>query len=98
MSGKFTVDPQELQSTANFLSNAAESYKRIYTELMNKASNMGAAYDSDDNRAFVSQIQGCTGDLRAMAQRLEDTADILMQQKSNYEQQSEANIAAVRRL
>lgn len=98
MIGRFAVDPQELQTTATFLKDAAESYQRIYTELMNVAGNMGAAYDSEDNRAFVEKIHGCTGELRAMAERLEQTADILMQQKTNYERQTEANISAVRRL
>ena len=98
MAGKFTVDLEELSRTASFLKDAAASYQRISVQLMDRATHMGAAYDSDDNRASVTQIQGCTSDLRMMAQRLNDTADMLMQQRHNYEERMEGNIAAVRRL
>ena len=98
MAGKFTVDLEELSRTASFLKDAAASYQRISAQLMDRATHMGAAYDSDDNRAFVMQIQGCTSDLRVMAQWLNDTADMLMQQRHNYEERMEGNIAAVRRL
>ena len=59
---------------------------------------MGSAYDSEDNRVFVSQIQSCTVELQNMAERLSKTAGILLNQKANYEKQTEANVSAARRL
>lgn len=98
MAGRFAVDPAQLEQTARYLQDASESYQRIYNQLISAAESMGASYDSEDNRVFVSQIQSCTGELHAMAERLSKTAGILRNQKANYEKQTEANVAAARRL
>ena len=98
MAGRFAVDPAQLEQTARYLQDASESYQRIYNQLISAAESMGASYDSEDNRVFVCQIQSCTVELQNMAERLSKTAGILLNQKANYEKQTEANVAAARRL
>ena len=54
MAGRFAVDPAQLEQTARYLQDASESYQRIYNQLISAAESMGASYDSEDNRVFVS--------------------------------------------
>lgn len=98
MSGKFTVDTSELGNVAALLRSSAEDYDRIGKQLLQEATGMGSAYDSDDNRAFVSQIQGCCDDLQAMVKKLQSIAAVLDKQKQVYVTVTEHNTEQVRKL
>ena len=67
MAGRFAVDPAQLEQTARYLQDASESYQRIYNQLISAAESMGASYDSEDNRVFVSQIQSWWENLSGFA-------------------------------
>ena len=98
MAGNFSLDPNELREVAAFLRQSAEEYGSISKQLMNAATTMGSAYDSDDNRAFVSQIEGCTGDLNNMVAKVKQQAQVLKKQADFLEKLTSDNTAAVRQL
>lgn len=88
----------DMASTAQKLEKYSESYTDIYTQLMQKANTMGAAWDSADNLAFVEQINGFTEKLKAMADKLLSDSQVLTQQKSNYVERQDDNIVQVKKL
>ncbi|MCH4168330.1 MAG: WXG100 family type VII secretion target [Streptococcaceae bacterium] len=92
------VTPEVLKKTSNELKSLADSYQNIYTQLMNQARTMGAAWQSQDNLAFVSQIEGFCEDLEKMKASLENVSQITMRQATNYSETIAHNIAQIKRL
>ena len=80
------------------LQSDSETYTEIYTELMQKASTMGAAFEGADNLAFVEQITGFTEELKAMADKLSLASQTLDKQRANYVAQQDSNITEVKKL
>ena len=98
MSDRFSIDPDAVAKVAVQIRSNAEEYHTIATKLLQLATTMGSAYDSDDNRAFVNQIEGCTDDLKAMVDKLTVISTILDKQQSNFVAVSEHNSQEVRKL
>lgn len=94
----FSVDPQALKGTASKLSGASEEYERIYKQLIQVATSMGQAYDSEDNKRFVSSIEGCCTALQAMADKLRTASETLTRDAENYLSTEEFNAQAAGRL
>lgn len=94
----FSVEPQALIETAGKLSGASEEYERIYKQLIQVATSMGQAYDSEDNRRFVSSIEGCCAALQEMANTLRTASETLNQGAKNYTSTEEHNTQAAGRL
>ena len=92
------VNPEELGVAADKLNSISEEYTQIYTQLLQHANTMGDAWASEDNLAFVDQINGFCQDLKDMAARLNLAADTLRTQKQNYQNQQSTNIAQVKKL
>lgn len=89
---------EEMKKAAQKLLELSETYTEIYSQLMQEASTMGAAWDGADNLAFVEQIQGFTEELKAMATKLSTAGQTLDQQRANYVERQEDNIAQVKKL
>lgn len=87
----FSVDPSALNQKAAMLDQHAESYDTISTQLHTAATTMGAAYDSADNRSFVSRMEECVKDLRLMANKLRAAAETLRGQATIYTNQENDN-------
>ena len=98
MGKKIRVTPEELETASQKLSGYSETYTEIYTQLLQEAGTMGEAWEGEDNLAFVDQINGLLEELKSMAQKLMTGSEALHQQKTNYVQRQEANIAQVRKL
>ena len=94
----FTVDPPELHSAAKKFYQLAEEYTSVYNRLMNAARTMGSAWDAADNLAFVEQINGFCAELKDMASHLQQAAQALDQQGTNYETVRDNNTSGVRKL
>ena len=95
----FTVSSFDGMSRASKeLQSDSEAYTEIYTELMQKASTMGAALEGADNLAFVEQITGFTEELKAMADKLSLASQTLDKQRANYVAQQDSNITEVKKL
>lgn len=93
-----TTDTQAMKENASKLEEISAAYTEIYTQLMQKAETMGSAWDSEDNLAFVTQITGFSDDLKLMATKLQNAAEILRQQSTNYETLVNENVASVKKL
>ena len=89
---------EEMAKAAKKLQALSETYTEIYTQLMQEANTMGAAWEGADNLAFVEQINGFTEDLKAMAAKLSNASQTLDQQRANYAARMESNIAQVKKL
>lgn len=88
----------EMARSSKSLQEDSESYTEIYTELMQKASTMGAAFEGADNLAFVEQITGFTEELKNMADKLLLASQTLEKQRANYVAQQDSNITEVKKL
>lgn len=95
---KFTVDPPELHKASQKFTELAGEYSTIYGRLMNTASTMGDAWKAADNLAYVEQINGFCEELKLMTTHLEQAAQALTQQATNYEAARDNNIASVKKL
>ena len=94
----FTVDPVALHNAAQKFTQLSQEYTTVYTRLMNAAQTMGDAWNSADNLAVVEQINGFVADLKSMATHLDQAAQTLNQQATNYETVRDNNITAVKQL
>ena len=92
------VTPEELEKASGRLYQISGTYIEIYSQLMQDASTMGAAWEGEDNLAFVDQITGFCEELKQMADKLELASKALKQQSDNYAARQEANITQVRKL
>ncbi len=95
---KFTVDPPELHSAAAKLTDYSAEYTTIYNRLITAASTMGEAWNAADNLAFVEQINGFCEELKAMSTHLEQAAQAMEKQATNYETTRDTNITSVKQL
>ena len=98
MGKTFSVDVQTLENGAKELADISHNYSAISSQLMDKASTMGAAWEAEDNLAFVSQITGFCDEMKAMASKLQSASEILSTQAKNYQTHMEDNITQVRKL
>lgn len=94
----FTVDPAALHAAATKFTQLSQDYTTVYNRLLNSARNMGDAWSSADNQAFVEQINGLCEELKAMATHLETASKTLDQQATNYEQTRDNNSRQVKQL
>ncbi len=98
MGKRIRVTPQEMETASKKLAEMSETYKGIYTQLMQAASTMGEAWEGEDNLAFVDQINGLNDDLKNMADKLLTASRALDTQRANYAQTQENNMVQVRKL
>lgn len=89
---------EEMAKASKKLQSLSETYTEIYTQLLQEASTMGAAWDGADNQAFVEQINGFTEELKAMAAKLTTASQTIEAQRQNYVNRQEANIVDVKKL
>lgn len=92
------VTPEELEAAAKKLSEQSSTYTQIYQQLMQQTSEMGAAWEGEDNLAFVNQISGFCEELQNMASKLLTASETLMKQRANYAARQQANIEQVKQL
>ena len=88
----------ELARASKMLMALSETYKSIYSQLLQEASTMGSAWEGADNLAFVEQINGFTEELKMMAAKLERASQALTRQKENYVARQDNNITQVKKL
>ncbi len=89
---------EEMEKASKKLHEISETYTRIYTQLMQEAQTMGAAWEGADNLAFVERITGFTEELQAMAGKLLHASEVLELQKQNYEARQQDNMDQVGKL
>lgn len=95
---KMTTDTGEMHKASEKLTQQAEEYTSIYTRLLNTASTMGEAWKAPDNLAYVDQINGFLEELKAMTSHIDQSAQALNQQATNYEATVENNVVGVKKL
>ena len=88
----------DMAKASQRLQSLSETYTEIYTQLMQEANTMGAAWEGADNLAFVEQINGFTEELKAMATKLSTASQTLEQQRANYVARQDNNITQVKKL
>lgn len=98
MGKSIMVMPEELAKASQRLQETSESYTEIYSQLLKEAQTMGAAWEGEDNLAFVEQINGFCEELKSMASKLSYAGQALEKQRVNYVNRQESNIAQIRKL
>ena len=88
----------DMEKASKQLQQHADTYKDIYTKLLRIASTMGSAWEGADNQAFVNQINGFADNLKFMSDHLSQDSKLLHQQKTNYVNRQDDNIAQVKKL
>lgn len=89
---------EEMERASQKLQGLSETYTQIYSQLLQEAGTMGAAWEGADNLAFVEQINGFTEELKAMADKISVASQALHQQKENYVARQNDNIIQVAKL
>lgn len=89
---------EEMAKASKKLQSLSETYTEIYTQLLQEAGTMGAAWDGADNLAFVEQINGFTEELKAMAAKLSTASQTIATQRENYIRRQDDNITQVKKL
>ena len=92
------VTPEQLEVASRKLAGQSQTYTQIYQQLMQEAGTMGAAWEGEDNLAFVNQITGFTDEMKMMADKLQTASDAMETQRKNYKNRQDANIAQVKQL
>jgi len=92
---RFSVDPPELRNAAAQFQSNASAYQSVYNSLLNTANTMGEAWRAEDNLAFVNQINTLCLKLNAMVEHLNQAAQGLIQQATNYESTRDHNKTSV---
>ncbi len=88
----------EMANASQKLQSLADTYTEIYTQLLQEATTMGAAWEGADNLAFVEQINGFTEELKMMADKLSAASQTLEKQRANYVARQDDNITQVKKL
>ena len=94
----FTVEPAVLMQKAADLNQCAETYESISTQLHTAATTLGSAYDTEDNRTYVNRMEECVKDLKAMAEKLKESAQTITEQANIYVNQQVNNTQSARKL
>ena len=89
---------EDMAKASQKLQTISGTYTEIYTQLMQDAGTMGAAWEGADNLAFVEQINGFTEELKTMADKLAAASQALDQQRANYVARQDNNITQVKKL
>ena len=95
---QFQVEAQQLVTASGKLAEYANQYRQYAKQLFDAASTMGAAWEGEDNKSFVTQINGLTDDLENMAKKMDNASQTLKQQATNYQQKQDANTSGVKSL
>ena len=94
----FATDPAVMKEKAGVLTQCAEDYERIGRQLQQEATSMGVAYDTADNRNYVSRIEAFCQELQRMAEKLKNAGITLSEQSQMYTIREEENTSAANRL
>lgn len=89
---------EDMAKASQKLQSLSETYTEIYTQLLQEASTMGAAWEGADNLAFVERINGFTEELKTMAAKLLTASQALEKQRANYVARQDDNITQVGKL
>ncbi len=96
---KIRVDSYEqMKATADQLRAISENYSSISAQLLDRAGTMGAAWEGEDNLAFVARINGFAEELNLMAKKVMLCSETLDAQWRNYKVTQENNISQVNKL
>lgn len=95
---QFMVDTGAVRQKAAQVNSYAEQYDVLRAKLLNVASSMGAAYDSKDNREYVSRITECCQQLIEVSNRLRNAAQEMTAQSRRYDATEDENSMQARRL
>lgn len=88
----------EMAKAAKKLQTISETYKELYTQLLQEASTMGKAWEGADNLAFVEQITGFTDELKFMSEKIAQAGEIIEQDRQEYVNRQDDNILQVKKL
>lgn len=98
MARSIMVDPAKLETAANKIDQQAADYERIYKQLFSEVDSMGAAWQGQDNIAFVTQIKGFMDDLQDMARAMRDYSSFLKTSATTYRNTQNEIINSARKL
>lgn len=94
----FSVQTNVLRDKAKALNQHAQDFDSITSKLKATATTMGTAYESDDNRKFVSRVEAMCVDLKNLADRLRNASQIITQQAGEYDKREAENTSRANRL
>lgn len=92
------VIPEELDKAAQNLEGISQNYTGIYNKLFQEISYIRKGWDGKDVDAYTEQINGFCQELKAMADKVANAAEILRKQSQNYKNTVDSNISAVKKL
>lgn len=94
----FKTDYDVMSDKAGELAELADTYGSIAERLRDQATSMGAAFQSADNRTYVSRIEAACDDLAQMAKQLLSHSGKLELQSKKYKGTEDENTGVASQL
>ncbi|MCM3585268.1 WXG100 family type VII secretion target [Mesobacillus maritimus] len=98
MARSIMVDPARLEEASNKMDQQTAEYERLYKALFNEVEAMQAAWQGQDNVAYVTQIKGFMDDFQQMSQLMRQYSDFLKMSAKTYRNTQGEVVNAARRL
>ena len=95
---QISVQTDDLRSKASALDQHAEEFDSICAKLKAAATSMGSAYESNDNKMYVSNIEAFCVDLKNLSNRLRNASAIITGQAGDYDDRESNNTDIAKRL
>ncbi len=86
-----------MEKASSELMAQAESYRLIAGNMTDSARSLEAFWKGSDQEAYILEIEKMNAELKRLADRLENEAQILKKEKNNYLVRQENNITAIKR-
>jgi WXG100 family type VII secretion target len=95
---KFTVDTDAVRAKAEAVNGLSQEYSGLSKQLRNVATSMGQAYESADNKEYITRVNECCDNLDKMAVKLANTAQLLRTQSGEYDSTEQNNLQQASKL
>lgn len=95
---KIIVDPSKLEISSNKISNDAQEYQKLFTQLFEEVNILKNAWDGKDNIAFTDQIKGYEDDFKQIYILCEQYSEFLKASAKAYRETQDELASQVKRL
>ena len=86
-----TWDSDAMRTKSAQLKVHAQQYETIRKQLLQTATSIGNAYQSEDNLAYITRIEQFCVELQNMTDKLLTASNILLEQAAAYDMQEKNN-------
>lgn len=98
MAKNFIVTPNELDRTANNLSDHGRAYQQLASRVKEQLSILSSGWSGADNLAYVAKLTEFVTSLDRMGQKLDSMGEGMKRQGYHYRRRCEINVEEAQKL